>query len=241
MEASRRQEPLAQSLAHGPLARMLANGGQLRWRILMLAVLLGALAVPLRRAFVQVAGEAVARAAVQDVVRGLLPASSLVSQQVDVGRDAIVVRLLSTQSVAKSKLQGAEREIERRSGRRAEVSVAGIASQTELSELMQRLNAPQPVAPRPPATLNEIHDDLMHRIQPAVTAAWPHEAPLQSFDLSFTPDGIAIDAKYSAPRSLDAISLELIQNRLRDQLNEPALLLNASRVPAPARHGKPER
>ena len=57
MLASRGNEPLARLLSHGPVARIFATGGQLRWRILMLLILLAAIAVPLRKALLQVASE----------------------------------------------------------------------------------------------------------------------------------------------------------------------------------------
>ena len=232
MASSRKDEQFAQTLAHGPLARVLANGGQLRWRILMLVALLALVAVPLRRAFVQVAGEAVARAAVQDVVRELVPARSLVTQQVEVGRDSIAVRLVATQDVPDAKVQEAEREIERRSGRKAEVSVASIASQTELSQLMRRLSTPAPAPPKP-ETLAEMQTELMARLQPQLEALWPEEAPLQSFDLAFAPDGIAVNAEYASRRDLDAITLGLLEKELRDKLDEPGLKLNVKRVTPP--------
>lgn len=132
MALSRKSEVLAEKLSHGPLSQALLNGGQLRWRVLILAILLGAIAVPLRTALLQLAGEAVARGAVQEVLKGLLPPSALVSQQVQVGRGNVLVRLVSTQYVLVSKVRDAEMKIRRRSGRRTEITVATIASQSEL-------------------------------------------------------------------------------------------------------------
>ena len=57
-------------------------GGQLRWRILMLLVLLASVAVPLRRALLQVASETLTRGAVQDELKRLVPSDAIVSQQV---------------------------------------------------------------------------------------------------------------------------------------------------------------
>lgn len=234
MAASRKQERLANWLSSGPLDRVMANGGQLHWRILMLAVLLGTIAVPLRNAFVQVAGETLVRGAVQDVLKDLLPPGALVSQQVEVGRDSIGVRLISTQNVTPEKLAAAEREIERRSGREVHISVSSIASQSELAELMQRLTAP-PLPPAKPApkSLEEIHTELIQRIEPVVDAIWPAEAPIQNFDVAFNPTGITVDVQYASPRPLDQISSQLIENELRDKLGAAALTLNAQRIPMP--------
>ncbi len=233
--ADRRQaEQFAQRLSRGPLQRVIANGGQMHWRILILAVLLATIAVPLRRAFVQVAGETLVRGAVQNVVAQLLPAGDIVSQQVDPGRGNVTVRLISTVTVPPEKLNQAEREIERRTGRKANITVSSIASRNELDALMQRLNAPPPSPPPPkPKTLSQIHDELMQRISPVVTAVWPTEAPIQRFDLSFSPDGIVVDVDYASTKALDSVSLGLLTKSLQDKLADPLLTLNAKRVPMP--------
>lgn len=235
MENSRKDEPLARRLAHGPLARVLADGGQMHWRVLMLLVLLASIAVPLRTAFVQVAGEAIVRSAVQDVEKQLLAPGTIVSQQVEVGRGSVVVRLISTQNVPEDKLRAAEREIERRSGFTAQVSLASIASQSELAELTQRLRTPPPrIAPAPVIeSLDTMHDALMQRVHPIVDSIWPAEAPIQDFNVAFNTTGITVDVQYTSPHDLDDIALELIQNQLRDKLDTPALVLSAHRVPPP--------
>jgi uncharacterized hydrophobic protein (TIGR00271 family) len=53
MLASRGDEPLERILSRGPFARMSAIRGQLRWRVFMLLILLGSIAVPLGRALLQ--------------------------------------------------------------------------------------------------------------------------------------------------------------------------------------------
>ncbi|HEY8714855.1 MAG TPA: DUF389 domain-containing protein, partial [Candidatus Acidoferrum sp.] len=55
MQTSRSHEWFAEQLKNGKLSGWLRNGGQLRWRVLMLAILLGAVSVPLRTALLQVA------------------------------------------------------------------------------------------------------------------------------------------------------------------------------------------
>ncbi|MDE3199950.1 MAG: DUF389 domain-containing protein [Acidobacteriota bacterium] len=232
--ADRREaERFAQRLSHGPLQRVIANGGQMHWRILILAVLLAFIAVPLRRAFVQVAGETIVRGAVENVVDHLLPAGDIVTQQVEVGRGKVTVRLITTKSVPEDKLQDAKSEIEIKSGRKVDISVSSIASRNELDALMQKLNAPPPAPPPKPKTLSQIHNELMQRISPVVTAAWPAEAPIQRFDVAFSPDGIVVDVDYASARALDSVSLGLLSKTLQDKLADPLLTLNAKRVPMP--------
>jgi len=233
MKESRKGERLAEKLSQGPLGRILTNSGQLRWRILMLVVLLAVIAVPLRTALLQVASATQIRGVVQDVVKQLLPPGALVTQQVDVGRASVAVRLISTRGVSDAKLQQAEREIERRSGRRAEVSVASIASQSELADLMQKLAAPPPLpAPKPvPASIDQMQQQLLARVTPVVQSVWPPEAPLQDFDLALAPSGVVLHVRYQSPLALGKIPLDILTRELQEKLALPTLALAAQRVP----------
>jgi hypothetical protein len=237
MEESRKGERFAEKLSRGPLGRVLANSGQLRWRILMLAVLLAVIAVPLRTALMQVASETLIRGVVQDVVKQLLPPGALVSQQVEVGRESIAVRLISTRDVSNAKLQQAEREIERRSGRRADISVASIASQSELAQLMQKLVAPPPPpAPKPViASVEQMQQDLLARVTPVVQGVWPPEAPLQDFDLALAPSGIVLNVRYQSLHPLGTIPLDILTRELQEKLGTPTLSLQAQRIPPPSK------
>jgi uncharacterized hydrophobic protein (TIGR00271 family) len=235
MEKSRKGGLLTPALSRGPLARVLRNGGQLGWRILVMVILLGAIAGPLRSAFMQVAGEAVARGAIQDVVKRLLPPGALVSQQVEVGRDNVAIRLISTHDVPQDKIEAAEREIERRSGRKAVLTLSSIASQSELAELMQRFSAPQqPALSAPAASLAQIHRGLIDRIQPILGDVWPTETPLQDFDIVFGSAGAVLQVRYTSAHVLDRVSQTVLERELREKLNAPGLSLDAIRV-APAR------
>jgi uncharacterized hydrophobic protein (TIGR00271 family) len=237
MEVSRKGERFAERLSRGPLARVLSNGGQLRWRIAMLAILLGSIAVPLRTAFRQLANEAIVRGAVQDVVRGLVPSGSLVSQQIEVGRNDVAIRLVSTDRVPATRVEDAEKEIERRSGQRASISVATVASQSELAELQARLSAPPPPPPKPRVqTIPEIDEAVLARVTPVIRSIWPPEAPLQDFTLAFGAAGIVLNVHYQSETTLGKISLDLITREYQEKLGVPALTLNAQRVPPPRKH-----
>jgi hypothetical protein len=203
----------------------------------MLAVLLAVIAVPLRTALMQVASETLIRGVVQDVVKQLLPPGALVSQQVEVGRESIAVRLISTRDVSNAKLQQAEREIERRSGRRADISVASIASQSELAQLMQKLVAPPPPpAPKPViASVEQMQQDLLARVTPVVQGVWPPEAPLQDFDLALAPSGIVLNVRYQSLHPLGTIPLDILTRELQEKLGTPTLSLQAQRIPPPSK------
>jgi uncharacterized hydrophobic protein (TIGR00271 family) len=236
IEKCREGELLASRLNRGRAARSLMHTGRLRWRFLVLIVLLGAVVVPLKKAFVQVTGEAIARSTVQQVVKQLLPSGSLVSQQVDVEQNAISVRLFSTKQVSEEKQKEAEQSIQRRSGRRATLTVASVASQSELTQMMERLSAtpvpPPSPTPQPVETIDAIRADLLGRISPAVAAVWPKEAPLLGFDITLSTQGVGINAQYKGDRDLSPIALELITGQLKDKLNMPSLVLEAHRIRA---------
>jgi uncharacterized hydrophobic protein (TIGR00271 family) len=233
MEHSGKGEALAQTILGGRFSRALISGGQLRWRILMLVVLLGAIALPLRTAFMQVAGEAVARNAIQEVVKNLLPPGALVSQQVEVGRDSVAIRLISTRVVAKDKIQKAEGEIERRCARKVVLSVASIASQSELAELMQRFSTPTQPAPVTPESLEDIHHEVITRVQPVLAEVWPPEAPLQDFDVGFNATGMVLTVLYKSDHDLGKISEDILTRDLQERLGAPTISLVAQRVHQP--------
>jgi uncharacterized hydrophobic protein (TIGR00271 family) len=230
LEISRQGELLAERIAHGPFARVLINGAQLRWRILVLAVLLAAIAVPLRRAFSQLASEAKVRGAVQNVVKGLLPQSALVSQQTEVGRSGAAVRVVATESISANKIAAAEEEIQRRSGQRISLSVATIASRDELDRLSARLIAPRQETAPHDETIQEMNEAVLKRLIAELQTLWPPETPIESFSLSFGTNGQILHVDYRGVKSLDKITLGMIERTCRQQLKAPDLVLDAQRI-----------
>ena len=151
------------------------------------------------------------------------------------GRGIVLVRLVSTQNVAASKVRDAETEIQRRSGRRTEITVATIASQSELEDLMQRLTLPAPALPEPAPVKNsftQIHAEPMAQITPVLTATWPPQAPFKDFDLAFGENGVVLDVRYQSEDALDPIALGMIAKDLQEKLKAPGLSINAIRIPA---------
>jgi uncharacterized hydrophobic protein (TIGR00271 family) len=234
MMASRRDEWLARILSHGPVVRMLAAGSQLRWRILMLAILLGSIAVPLGTALHQVAVEALRRAAVQDELKRLVLSDSLVSQQVRLGGDEVVIRLISTRRIPEATLAKVREDLMRRTGLNVQLSVDAVASKSELAELTERLARPAPVIPRE-KTVAEMREELLDRVRPALDETWPSaDAPIRSFDVVLGPSGLAIQVQYQAARDLDDVAVGMILRSLQTRLGSPDLALKAGRVKTPA-------
>lgn len=77
-------------LHNSTLGRVFGEAGQLRWRILMVAVTIGVLFVPLRTSLMQLRDETVCRAAARETVRDLVPAGHLLSEQLDILPDHLV-------------------------------------------------------------------------------------------------------------------------------------------------------
>ncbi|HTW63352.1 MAG TPA: DUF389 domain-containing protein [Bryobacteraceae bacterium] len=235
MHASRSGEPLARKISYGPIARILSTGGQLRWRILMVAVLLAAIAVPLRRALLQVASETITRGAVQDELRPLLRSGGVVSQQVNLGDKEIIIRLLSTQRIPDSRIAAIRDDLMRKTGRDVQLSVDAVASKSELADLMERLERTAPPVIAKEKTFAELQQELLARVQPAIEQIWPAtDAPIQNFDVISGPQGAVVEVHYQAAADLGPVPLDMVQKSVRATLGMPDLTLKAERVLPPA-------
>lgn len=234
MHASRGNDPLARKLTYGALGRMLATGGQLRWRILMVAILVGAIAVPLRRALLQVAGETLARAAVQEELQPLGKSGHVVSQQVNLSPQQISIRLFSTQPIPDPQVTAIRDTLMRRTGRAVQISVDAVASKSELNELIERLARPAPpVAPKP-QSFAEIQQHVLDQVRPAIQEIWPSgDAPIQDFDVVLAAAGPVVDVRYQAPADLGPVPLDMVQTSIRAKLGMPDLTLKAERIVPP--------
>jgi uncharacterized hydrophobic protein (TIGR00271 family) len=229
--ASRSNDALAQRLLRSPMARLFTSGTHLLWRVLMIVIILGALAIPLRKALLQVAAETVARGSVQSELAHLISSDKIVTQQVQIDPDKIAIRLISTQPIPGAKVQQARESIERRTGRQVDLSVDAVASRNELALLMTRIRNPAPLPPRE-LTLEEMQKQLADRVQTAIQQIWPLEnAPLQDVSMDLGSSGIALNIRYQAAADLGAIPVELILKSLRDKLQTPGLTLSLQRTP----------
>ena len=233
MLAARGDEPLAHKLSRSPVARVLATGGQLRWRILMLLIVLASIAVPLRRALLQVASEAIIRGTVQAELKRLVPTDAVVSQQVTVSQDEIVIRLISTRRIADTTVTQVRQELIRRTGRDVQFSVDAVASKTELANLMERLARPAPVLSKE-KTMAEMQKDLLDRVRRAIQDIWPSpDAPIQDFNVVLGTSGIVIDVHYQATKDLGDVPINMVLQNLRTKLGMQDLTLKAERIQPP--------
>ena len=235
MLAARGEEPFAQKLSRSPLARILATGGQLRWRILMLLIVLASIAVPLRRALLQVASEAMIRRTLQAELKRLVPTDAVVSQQVTVGQNEITIRLISTRRIDDTMVAQVRQELIRRTGRDVQFSVDAVASKTELTDLMERLARQAPVLSKE-KTMAEMQKELLDKVRPAIQDIWPSsDAPIQDFNVVLGTSGIVIDVHYQATKDLGDVPINMVLHSLRINLGMQDLTLKAERIQSSAK------
>jgi uncharacterized hydrophobic protein (TIGR00271 family) len=228
--ASRGSESPAGTLSHSPVSRVLATGGQLRWRAVMLLALLASIAVPLRRALTQVANETLSRGAVQDELKRLVPSDAIVSQQVNVTPDEITIHLISTKRISDAEAAKARQDLMRRTGHAVQLSVDAVASKSELADLMERLARPAPAVVKE-KTVAEMQKEILDRVRPAIQEIWPSsDAPIQDFDVALTGAGIVIDVHYQAKEDLGNVPISMVLQTLRAKLGMPDLTLKAVRI-----------
>ena len=240
-ELTHSQNRLVRTLLQGPVGNLVAAGGHLRWRVLMIVIVLGSLAVPLRQALMQVADETAARGAVQNELRRLAPAAAIVSQQVQIEPDRIGIRVISTQPIAGEKAAEVRGAIERQSGRTVDLSIDTVASTRDLAGILDRVR--DTAIPPPPAarSLEEMNNELSAAIQPAIQEIWPStDATLESVSVDLGNPDIALTVRYQASADLGPIPAEVILKSLRARLGARGLTVNLERVPrarAPSANG----
>jgi len=203
-------------LANTRLARSLADIGKLRWRVTMLSVVLVVLFVPLRDSLLQLRDETVARTAIREAVRSLASADEIVSQQIEIGRDRIRVRLVLTESVDPGKVAEAERQLIRRTGKDVKLLVRKVAGEEELATLRQSLKLPQP---EPILALESLRADVASRLGRVLQEVWPSgEAELRDYELGLSPNAIRVRVRYEAPQALPPAAVEMLTRLLRARL-----------------------
>jgi hypothetical protein len=231
MLAARGDDSQARTHSHGHrlVARMLASGGQLHWRVLMIVVLLASIAVPLRKALLQVASETRARGEVQKALKDLVPADAIVSQQVSIANGEIVIRLISTRYIPNSKVAEVRQELTHQTGQEVEISIDAVASRGELAELRARLERPASIIPRE-NTIGETQKELLDKVRPVIQELWPSDAPIQDFDVVLGTAGITIEVHYQAAQDLGAAAISMVLHSLQTKFEMPDLMLTASRI-----------
>lgn len=214
------------------LARSLADVGKLRWRILMLAVILAVLFVPLSRALMQVRNETMARGAIREAVRQIASRDAVVSELVDLAPDRIRVRLILTDAVPLAKIEEARKTILKRTGRDVDLFVRKVAGEEELALLRERL---KPAPPTPIEDLDGVRRELVARLEQPLNEAWPSgSATLLGYELGFSPSGIVVRLRYQAPAALEPAAGAVLQKVFQSRLHVEQLRVEMDWVPPEA-------
>jgi hypothetical protein len=115
-----------------PWKRAVSAPGKLGWRFAMPLAALLVLFIPLRQALMQVRDESVARAAVRDAIRRMVPAEAVVSQRVQISPERVYVGLVVTDAVDSAKVDKARRLLLKRTGKDVELGVRKVAGAEEI-------------------------------------------------------------------------------------------------------------
>ncbi len=205
---------LFQILRRSFLAGSLADIGKLRWRVLMLVLVLGVLFVPLSQALIELRNESLARGAIRDAIRLIAPRDSIVSEVVDLGAEQIRIRLILTDAVAADRVEQARSLILRRTGRDVDLFVRKVAGDDELARLQERLTAP-----RVTRNLEEVRREMVARLEGPLQEVWPSDlADLKGYELGFQRDGVVVRVRYQASTAFDEVTTTMLRRLLQNRL-----------------------
>ena len=238
MQVRASRDRLYRALQRTPFAAAFSERTHgLRWRIVMILAVLLVLFVPLRRGLLQVRDETLARTAVREVVRTLTPASNVLSQTVDVGTDRVSVQLIVTSHIDPKRIAAAERTLLRRTGKDASIAVRRVAAEEELAVLRAELTRPAPAPPPPPPPpldIDRARQEMLTRVGAPLKEVWPADAaPIQSYDLLLSADGVVVTVGYQAKKDLDPILADTLTRVLRARLTLPSISVVLKREPEP--------
>jgi hypothetical protein len=225
------------------LSQAFGDIGKLRWRVLMLIAILAALFIPLRQSLYQLREETIARTAANEAVRLLASPEMILTRQLDVGPDRIMLRMIVTEAVPDDKVREAENLLLRRTGKDVTVAVRKVASEEELAMLRERFRTPPP-APPPPRDLNASRIEAIARLEQPLKEVWPADfAPLLSYELGFTPEDIAVRLRYKSEKAIDSLTEAMLTKMLQTRLGveKVRLILEQEGPPKPVSRRRPRK
>jgi Domain of unknown function (DUF389) len=228
VQKCRSKEPVAARLSHSPL---MAVGGRLHWRILVLAAVVGAVSWPLQAGFRQLAAEAQARGAVKSEIQHLVPKKQFVSQSTTVARRGIQVRLVLTGTIEAAAVRKAEKKISAECNRAVQIIVQSVASQSELAQLMhsadRQTEQPAPADSQASGSVPYQRDEVYEQIGRALFQLWPPDSPVSSYSVQIDSGTTSVEVKYGGTNPLEPGVIRVVERALRQQLADDSLVLRA--------------
>jgi hypothetical protein len=173
---------------------------------------------------VQLRDESVSRSAIRQAVDRRIAADQILSEQVAVFDERIVLRLVTTSAVNPLLAQEIEKEIIRRTGKTLEMSIREVASGEELALLRERVR--RPAAVPPPPDLGGIGNELLARVKAPLEEVWPAKsAELVSYEIGFDPQAVTLRVRYQADRPLETAIEEVLAKTMSSRLRVENLRL----------------
>jgi len=206
-------------LHESALGKLFGDIGQIRWRILMVAVTFCALFIPLRASLMRLRDENLCRAAAREAVNSIVPVDHLLTQQLEILPDRVIERVVTTTPVDKKRIAAAEIELSRRTGKLSSIQVRQVANEEELVSLREHMRSPLAVPPPPPPTIKTLFTSIRPMVDEPLQAVWPADAAqLIGYEFGFGKDGPVLRLSYKSPRAFDSASQEAILRSLRREL-----------------------
>ena len=207
-------ERLYALVQHTAFRRLLGKVGSLPRRALILLIFLVTIYVPLRSALERLREETMARGVVRSELRRAIAAGSLVSQQVDLGPQAIHIRIVATDSIPADKIGQLKSQIAARTGRTVNLIVQEVARREDVVALGRRLSAVPVTVPE----LESARVQILSVIESALAAAWPQAtAPLAGYSLNLRPSGLQLHLAYLADLDLGAGGQEAVRRAVESR------------------------
>jgi uncharacterized hydrophobic protein (TIGR00271 family) len=198
------------------LSHLFGDIGKVRWRVLMLTVVLLVLFVPLRESLYRVRDETLARVTARDAVRMVAPPDSVVSQQVEFGRDRIRIRLITTTNTDPDKVTLAERHLLRQTGKDASILVRRVASEEELASLRESLRTP---AATPVRDIESVRPEVLAQLEAPLRETWPENGgEMTAYELGFDPEGVVLRLRCKSAKPLDEVAQVVLTKALQSRL-----------------------
>ncbi|MDX2269794.1 MAG: DUF389 domain-containing protein [Bryobacter sp.] len=226
-----------QLLHHPRVQNWFGEAGQLRWRVVMVLAVVAVLFVPLRSSLMQLKDETIARASAREVIRALVPAEHLLSQQLEIFPDHVTQRIVTTVPINPDLVRQKEVELAKRTGKLASIQVRQVANEEELIEIRESLRRPA-MLPLATPKLQEMAARARPLVEEPLKELWPSDsATLLDWEIGFGGEGPVLRLNYQAPKALDTASQEVMANALKKSLNleQLTVLYGWQKPPTPKR------